>query len=137
MIGLDTNILVRYIAQDDIDQAARATRLIESLDTENRGFVSLVALVELHWVLRRAYKVSRDDTANIVRQLLGAKELLVQEPDAVRRALSRTTGEADFSDALIYELGEQEGCTHTATFDERAARMPGMQIVPALHANSR
>lgn len=137
MIGLDTNVLVRYIAQDDVDQAARATRLIESLDTENRGFVSLVALVELHWVLRRAYKVSRDDSANIVRQLLAAKELLVQEPDAVRRALSRTTGDADFSDALIYELGEQEGCAHTATFDERATQMPGMQLVPTLHPKRR
>ncbi len=85
VIGLDTNVLVRYIAQDDPDQSARATALIESLDEDNRGFVSTVALVELHWVLRRAYKVTRTNAAAIVQKLLESQELTIQEPDVIRR----------------------------------------------------
>jgi len=131
LIGLDTNVLARYLAQDDPDQSARATQLIESLDDENPGFVSLVVLSELHWVLRRAYNVSRDDVATVVRRLLDATEITVQEPDAVRRALSRP-GPADFPDALISELGVLAGCDYTATFDRRAARLSGMKLVPAV-----
>lgn len=134
MIGLDTNVLVRYIVQDDQDQSPRATRLIESLDERNQGFVSVVALVELHWVLRRAYKVDRDDAAGIVRGLLDAKELSLQEPDMVRRALRRLTDDVDFSDALISELGAAAGCAYTATFDRRATRLAGMELVPSIDA---
>lgn len=96
MIGLDTNVLVRYLAQDDTDQSPRATRLMERLDEGNQGYVSLVALVELRWVLRRAYKVNRDDAAGIIRTLLDARELSLQEPEAVRRALTRLADDIDF-----------------------------------------
>lgn len=130
MIGLDTNVLVRYIVQDDEEQSPRASRLIDGLDENDQGFVSVVALVELHWVLRRAYKVSREDAAGIIRKLLGAKELSLQEPDAVRRALTRLTDDVDFSDALISELDAAAGCAYTATFDTRATRLPRMRLVP-------
>lgn len=132
MIGLDTNVLVRYITQDDMDQSARATRLVESLDERSQGFVSIVALVELHWVLRRAYKVSSEDAARTIRKLLNARELSLQEPDAVRRALTRLADDIDFSDALISELGAAAGCAYTATFDGRAARLAGMKLVPEI-----
>lgn len=130
MIGLDTNVIVRYITQDDPDQSRRATRLIESLDEHNRGFISLVVLCELHWVLRRAYKVTREDAASVVRRLLSAKELVLQEADAVRRALARLTTESDFADVLISELGILAGCDRTATLDKRASRIRGMKLVP-------
>src|SRR5882757_4840740 len=105
------------------------------LDDENPGFVSLVVLSELHWVLRRAYNVSREDVATVVRRLLDAREITVQEPDAVRRALNRP-GPADFPDALISELGLLAGCDYTATFDRRAARLSGMKLVPAVDRDS-
>jgi predicted nucleic-acid-binding protein len=130
VIGLDTNVLVRYIVQDDPVQSPAATALIEGLDEENQGFVSLVTLVELHWVLRRAYKLDRDGAATVVRTLLAAVELAVQDTDVVYRALGRLTGKADFSDAIIEELGTLAGCSHTATFDEGAAALPGMELVP-------
>lgn len=129
MIGLDTNLLVRYIVQDDPDQSARATRLIESLD-ERQGFVSLVVLGELHWVLRRSYRVGADETAAVVRGLLDAEEIVVSQPDAVRRALARVPGGHDFTDALVSELGEEAGCEYTATFDRRASQLPGVRLVP-------
>jgi len=130
LIGLDTNVLVRYLVQDDDDQSARATRFMERLDEDDQGFVSLVALVELHWVLRRAYKVDRQDAVAIIRALLDARELSLQEPDIVRRALSRMSDETDFSDALIGELGAAASCTYTATFDEGTTSLSAMRLVP-------
>lgn len=134
MIGLDTNVLVRYVTQDDPQQSALATRLVDSLDEHRPGFVSVVALVELHWVLRRAYRVSRATAASVIRTLLDARELLVEESDAVRRAVDRLVGDADFADALVSELGRLAGCEHTVTFDRVAARLPGMELVPGTTA---
>ncbi len=129
MIGLDTNVLVRYVTQDDPEQSQHATQLLESLDTENQGFVSIVVLVELHWVLRRAYHVSRVDAADVIGKLLNAEELLLQEPEAVHRALAQLTERIDFPDALISELGTMAGCTHTVTFDDKAAMLPAMMLL--------
>ncbi len=129
MIGLDTNVLVRYLTQDDPKQSRQATQLIESLGSENQGFISLVVITELYWVLRRTYKLSPSDTAAIVGKLLSAEELLVQEPTAVYRALTRISEGADFADALIGDLGTMAGCSYTATFDSDAARLPGMRHV--------
>jgi predicted nucleic-acid-binding protein len=129
LIGLDTNVLVRYITQDDPDQSVRATALIESLSEDDPGFVSIVTVVEVYWVLRSAYKVSRDKGAKVIGTLLNAQELSVAAADAVRGALGRLDGRLDFADALIGELGRAAGCDHTATFDRRAAQLPGMQLV--------
>jgi predicted nucleic-acid-binding protein len=129
LIGLDTNVLVRYVTQDDPEQSRHATALIESFDEGTPGFVSVVVLVELHWVLRRAYKVSRGDIAMVIRKLLDARELIVAEADAARRALTRLTDDIDFSDALIGELGALAGCSYTATFDRRALGLPDMRSI--------
>jgi predicted nucleic-acid-binding protein len=131
LIGLDTNVLVRYLAQDDADESARATQLVERLDDENPGFISLIVLCELTWVLRRTYDVSRADVTSIVRQLLDTRELAVQEPDLVRKALNQP-GASDLADVLISEAGLLAGCEYTATFDRKAARLRGMKLVPPL-----
>ncbi|MHB8317811.1 MAG: PIN domain-containing protein [Acidimicrobiales bacterium] len=130
MIGLDANVLVRYITQDDPEQSRHATALIETLDEQAPGFVSVIALAELSWVLARAYKVTSVDIATVIRKLLEAKELVVQDADGVRRALAFATTGAEFSDALISELGTLAGCSHTVTFDRRALKLPGTRAVP-------
>ena len=130
MIGLDTNVIVRYVMQDDVEQSARASALVDSLHEDQRGFVSLVVLAEVHWVLRRAYGVSPSRAADVVRGLLDAAEVEVAEADSVRRALV-SAEEGDFTDALVAELGSAAGCAWTATFDQRASRLPGMRLVPA------
>lgn len=127
MIGLDTNVLVRYIVGDDPGQAAAATRLIDGLTEADPGFISVVTLVELHWVLRSAYKVSRPDCARVIAGLMDSRELTIAESQSVRRAVARLGGDVDFADALISELGRASGCEYTATFDKRAARLPGMR----------
>ena len=130
MIGLDTNVIVRYLAQDDPEQSAHATDLIEGLTTADPGFISLVALVETYWVLRSAYGESKARCAELIEGLLDARELRVGS-DAIVRAASAACRDdgADFADAVIAELGRVAGCEHTMTFDRRAARTKHMRLL--------
>lgn len=129
MIGLDTNVVVRYLIQDDPDQAASAATLIDDLTETDPGYLSLVTVVELFWVLRRAYGVSADRCAELLNGLLDARELRVDQDAVVRAALAASRGGLDFADAVIAELGRAAGCEHTVTFDQRAARDGGMQLL--------
>jgi predicted nucleic-acid-binding protein len=129
VIGLDTNVVVRYLAQDDPDQSATATTLIDELTETDPGYLSMVTVVELYWVLRRAYKVDPDRCAELLEGLLDARELRVDQDAVVRAALSASRGGLDFADAVIVELGRAAGCDHTVTFDQRAARDGAMQLL--------
>ena len=131
MIGLDTNVVVRYLAQDDVRQAAAATRLIEgSLSAEERGFVSLVTLAEVVWVMSSNYRAARGPIADIVEGLLTAPQLRIERADVIWRALrAYRESKADFSDAVIVELGREAGCTKTVTFDRHAAAHPGFEAL--------
>ncbi len=131
MIGLDTNVLVRYVLQDDPRQSARANRLIESLSADAPGFVPLVALVELVWVLGAGYKLPRAQLAAVLETLLRSKELVIDRADLVMQALARfSSGSADFADALIERTAAAAGCTTTMTFDQGAVKAAGMALVP-------
>lgn len=87
MIGLDTNVVVRYLVQDDPDQSAMASALIDELTETDPGYLSLVTVVELCWVLRRAYGVGADRCAELLGGLLDARELRVDRDAIVRAAL--------------------------------------------------
>lgn len=130
MIGLDTNILVRFFVKDDPIQTPSAVRLVRSLTPEERGFVSLVAIAELVWVLRVGYLFRRDDIAKVIEALLQSQELAIEHEGMVAAALrSFATGSADFADYLIERGGNLAGCTHTLTFDKEAARFAGMELL--------
>jgi predicted nucleic-acid-binding protein len=131
VIGLDTNVIIRYLAQDDARQAAVATRLIEgSLSAETRGFISIVTLAEVVWVMASNYRAARTAIADIVEGLLTAPQLMVEKADVMWRALSSyRTSKADFSDAVIVELGTDAGCSKTVTFDRNAAAHPGFEAL--------
>ena len=130
MIGLDTNILVRYLAQDDPQQSARATRIIERRLTENQpGFISLIAMVETVWVLDRAYGLSALGIARAIERILQADTLVVQNEQEVFTAMiALKTGTGSFSDALIATLGGWAGCASTLTFDKKATRLKGFEL---------
>lgn len=122
MIGLDTNVLVRYIAQDEPVQAAIATRLVEGFTAEAPGFISTVTLVETVWVLSRAYKTPKAELLRIVEGLLRARELVVENAETHYLALNAFAASAvDYADALIAEASRRAGCEVTVTFDRRAA----------------
>jgi predicted nucleic-acid-binding protein len=130
MIGLDTNVLVRYIMQDDSKQSPLATRIVESLSAELPGFVPLVAIVELGWVLSSAYELRRSQLVEAFEALLRTKELVVERGEIVWKALrlfQRTPG--DFADCLIACSAEAAGCAKTMTFDRGAAKSGGMTLI--------
>ncbi len=130
MIGLDTNVLVRYIMQDHAAQSAAATRLIESLTSEERGFVPIVALVEFGWVLESRYELDRNEIAEGYEAILRSRELVVENAEAVWRALRLYAhSKADLADCLIERSAAAAGCERTMTFDRRAARDCGMTLV--------
>ena len=131
MTGLDTNVLVRYVMQDDARQSPRATRLIESLSAEEPGFVPVVTLVELTWVLSGSYGLDRAQVAQVLESLLRSKELVVDRAELVAQALKRfISAGADFVDALIERIAADAGCPATMTFDAGAAKSAGMTLVP-------
>lgn len=130
MIGLDTNLLVRFFMQDDVAQTAAVSRLFASFHAKNPGFVSLIVLVELHWVLERFYRVDRESRLVITESLLGADQLKVESSSVVRQALAMSkAGKADFPDCLISKLDESAGCETVYTFDKTAAKHAGMSLL--------
>ncbi len=131
MIGLDTNVLARYVMQDDPRQSSRATRLIESLSAEAPGFVPVVTLVELVWVLSGSYGLNRAQVATVLETLLRSRELVIDRAELVAQALSRFgSAGVDFADALIERICAMAGCEATMTFDSGAAKLAGMTLVP-------
>lgn len=130
MIGLDTNIIVRYLTQDDHLQSTLATRLFESLTPEEPGFVSTVALIETVWVLRSFYDVARNDLQPILDTLLRTRGVVVERSDLVWMALSaHSRGTADFADYLIERHAHAAGCDYTLTFDRDAVNTAGMKLL--------
>lgn len=130
MIGLDTNVLVRYIAQDDSTQSPKATRLVESLTAETPGFVSVVAVVELVWVLCGSYGSTKSEICDVLETLLRTKELVVDQTDLIWKALRMfKDGKADFADCLIERASNEAGCSYTATFDRNASKTCGMHLI--------
>ncbi|RQR24076.1 PIN domain-containing protein [Burkholderia sp. Bp9142] len=130
MIGLDTNVLVRYFAQDDEVQSKKATALMESLSPERPGYVSQVALIEVVWVLGRCYGVEREQMKDIIESMIGTKELVVESAETVRKALRVfASSKADFADCLIERSGHVAECEYTATFDVSASKVAGMQLI--------
>ena len=124
MIGLDTNILARYIVQDHPVQSAAATRLIEGqCSAEAPGFVSVPVLLELVWVLTSAYGYDKAVVVLVIRQVLRTAELAVEDRPVIWAALRDfESGSADFADYLIAHRNHARGCRHTCTFDRRAAQ---------------
>jgi predicted nucleic-acid-binding protein len=130
MIGLDTNIIVRYLTQDDPLQSLKATQIIEGRLTEEQpGFISLVTMAETAWVLERTYHRSSQEIARAMEAMLQADSLLIQNEQEVFTAMvALKTGQGGFADALIAALGQWAGCTSTLTFDKKASRIDGFEL---------
>ena len=131
MIGLDTNILIRFLTQDDPEQSAKATEILERRLTRRQpGFVSVVVMVEVAWVLDRAYGLTRQEVAAAVERLLQVEVLVIEnEPEVFTAMVAVKQGRGSFADALIAELGARVGCSRTLTFDQKAARLRGFELV--------
>ena len=134
MIGLDTNVLARYLTQDDVRQAALASRLIENdLTIASPGFISLVVLAELCWVLSRLYSATMDELADMISDLLNTPHIQVERREVVQAAIRRfkqgKSRKAGLVNALVAELASSEGCSSTVTFDKTAVHAAGMTLL--------
>ncbi len=131
MIGLDTNVVVRYLAQDDARQSAAATRFVEStLTPENPGFIACVTLCEIAWVLAESYDEGRARIREVIEKLLTTKQLVIESADLVWKALKAWDGtSADFSDALIGEIVRARGGGKVVTFDRSAAKLELFELL--------
>jgi len=124
VIGLDTNVVVRYPAQDDPRQAQIATRLIDgTLTAEQPGFISAIVLAEVLWVLEDLYSVTREELAECAERLLRARQLAIEHAAALQLAI-RTSRSArcGLVDCLIAEIARAKGCKRVVTFDRNAAK---------------
>ncbi len=132
MIGLDTNVLARYIVRDEKKQAEAATRLIESRCTpDDPGFINLIVLSELGWVLTRGYGYSRRMVAGVMRRILSVQELQVEKAELAWKAVRLfEEGKADFADYLIGITNREQKAEVTYTFDLRAADSDFFAAVP-------
>ena len=130
MIALDTNVLVRFLTQDEPKQAQAAADLISGLTEDNPGFVCREVLVELVWVLERAYKFSSSEIARVLEGLLSSTELVVEEADSVGAILQLYGAKGfGFADLMIRQASRRSGSQHLATFDKRAARLDDVELV--------
>ena len=130
MIGLDTNVLVRYFAQDDAVQSPQANRIMEVLSEDNCGFVSVVSMVELVWVMQSAYQADRAMVTNIMQTLFSIASIKVENAETAQKALrTYSNTQADFADCLIVKSCEAAGCDATMTFDVGAAKKCGIKLV--------
>lgn len=130
MIGLDTNVIVRYIMQDDPEQLAQAIEVIEGqLSDEDPGFITQIVLVETVWVLKTVYRIPKAGLISVIDGLLTTRQLRVEGSELVVRALrSYRVGNGDFSDALIATVCAANGCGETLSFDRKAANV-GMRLI--------
>ena len=126
MLGIDTNVLVRFLVRDDEGQFERARRLIKrEIGAEEEVLVSLLVLVETEWVLRSRYSVKKSEIVQAISGLLDATEVQFEDEPAVEEALfTWKDGTADFADCLIGAHHHRLGCRTTATFDAKAAKLP-------------
>jgi|SRR6266850_4047830 len=127
MLGIDTNVVVRLLVSDDAEQTRRARKLIEqAVSREEPVLVSLPVLIETEWVLRSRYGLNREAVLRVFRAALEARELSFEDEPAFEEALFHwKESTCGFSDCLITAHNRQLGCRATATFDIKAARLPG------------
>jgi predicted nucleic-acid-binding protein len=130
MIGLDTNVIVRYLTHDDPTQTAAAVKVMDSLSSDSPGFISLIVVVELVWVLEASYRFKKDEIEQVLETLLRSKELVIERAEIVAQALRRfSASRADFADCLIERSAHAAECQYTVTFDRKAANAAGMKLL--------
>lgn len=123
MIGIDTNVLVRFLVQDDAKQAAAARSLFDRCSSRTPGFIGREVLIETVWVLERAYRQTPEAIASALMGLLEAEEIIVEQAaDAVIAAMAYADGAGDFADHMITSTAIRAGCDTLYTFDRKAAR---------------
>lgn len=131
MIGLDTNVLVRYLVHDDPVQARKASQLIARECTrETPGFINRIVLCEVVWVLETAYGYSKQEIAGVLEKVLRTSQFQIEDVQAAWTAFRMyQKGKADFADCLLSTVNRAQGCERTVTFDRQAGQLEGFEML--------
>jgi len=131
MIGINTNVLVRYLTGDDPRQSSAADKFLQkACSAKTPGWIGVIVICELVWVLQRGYGYPRGQIAEVIAQLLRTAEFEVEDKECVRAALKDyLSGNADIADGLIARRNSKAGAVDTYTFDKRAAKLPGFKLL--------
>lgn len=131
MIGLDTNLLIRYIVRDDLSQTRIADRYIDNLSKNDVSlFLNNIVLCELVWVLEITYEYNKTQIISIIEKILETSEFEFEDTNAIWLALSAyKKSKSGFADALIGIINKLAGCTKTATFDKKAAKLLEFELL--------
>ena len=130
MISLDTNVLVRFLVQDDAAQARRAAACIARLTEVEPGFVAREVVLELVWVLSKAYQYNRAQITSALHGLIAAVEIEVEDSAAMGAVLDLYANQGfDFADLMIRQVGVVRGASQMVTFDEQAAQLDGVTLL--------
>ena len=126
MLGIDINVLVRFLVQDDLTQFEKASKLIKREVTAGRKvFINLLVLMETEWVLRSCYAIPKAKIIEVFSGLLEANDIQIEDEATLEEALfTWKEATADFADCLIGAKNRRTGCRATATFDAKAAKLP-------------
>ena len=128
MIAFDSNILIRYITEDDPAQTKASRKAIKSLTIQKPAFISSVVLCEISWVLESDYKILKKDIVHTLEKLLSVVVFKIEHLDECIKALKDfKNGSADFSDYLILRIGQSHGATKCLTFDKKALKTNGFE----------
>jgi predicted nucleic-acid-binding protein len=127
MLGIDTNVLVRFLVRDDQTQFEKARKLLKrEVSSGRRVFINQLVLLEAEWVLRSRYGLTKTQMLETISGLLDAPDIQLEDEPAVEEALFIwRDAKADFADCLIGARNRRLGCKATATFDTKALKLPG------------
>ncbi|MEJ7832874.1 MAG: type II toxin-antitoxin system VapC family toxin [Nocardioides sp.] len=129
MIGLDTNVLLRWLVRDVPEHVVAADAVMASLSVERPGFVTQVTVVEMAWALRSTYQRTKTEVLDVLEALLRTRELEFDDGESMWEAVVHARAGADFADALIAETFRLYGVEESVTFDRDAARRFGMRLL--------
>lgn len=127
MLGIDTNVLVRFLVRDDEAQFEKARKLIKrEIAAGRRVFVNQLVLMESEWVLRSRYVVPKNQIIEAISGLLDAADIQFEDEPSIEEALFmwKETA-AEFADCLIGAKNRRLGCRATVSFDVKASTLPG------------
>ena len=130
MIALDTNVLIRFLTNDDKHQAEVARMLLSDLSADNPGFISREVTLELTWVLNRAYGYSSDKIANVLEYLIATRGIKFETDDDIFDAIYRFRKRGvEFADLMIVAAAKRQGAQPLYTFDEKLAKIDGVELL--------
>ena len=134
MIALDTNVLVRYLVQDDSEHFKIAAELIEDCTIDQPGYVCREVIIELVWVLERCYKYSRDEISGALLSIVTASQLAVETADDIAAIVHLYQNEGfDFADLMIRRAAIRSGADVLTIFDQKLAKLDGVELLGTTH----